>query len=151
MKDEIVHFLFPLIVLLIGAAVEELLPKFNSVGFPVLMLASVWFATHRPLAEMLVLAVASGAAQDSLSALPIALTPSYLLAVTALARWSKLPRASFLLAFPLYQFWLAVWINTLSGGLWSRLVVSVPVAAVTAYLLWHVLEYSERRFLGDAR
>ena len=70
MKSDFVQFVIALLVLAFGGAVEELAPKVLGVGVPVLLIASVFFATRRTPFVALLFALAAGAVEDSLSGLP---------------------------------------------------------------------------------
>ena len=77
-----------------GAGAEVLLPKVLGVGFPVLMTAVQFFAVRRPAVSVAMFAIAAGAMEDALSALPPVTSVSYFLGLAALVRWSGMPRAS---------------------------------------------------------
>ena len=133
MKDNLLQLAFWSIVLLFGAALEELLPKFFGVGFPVLLVAVQLAAFGRlPISLAVVLAVAAGALEDALSGLPAMTTASYLVLVVALVRNFGFPCAAAALTYPCYQLWLSIWEGGLGGGIYVRLLLSLPVGLLTA-------------------
>lgn len=132
MRSNLLQLAFGLIVLVLGAGAEEVLPKFSGVGFPVL-LASVQ-ALARGFGSMpLVVAftVLSGAFEDSLSSLSPMTSVCYFLVSALLARRLGFPRLLILLTYPCYQLWLSVWTSGLGGTLFVRLLLAVPLGAVT--------------------
>ena len=136
MKDNLLQTVFWLLVLVVGAALEELLPKFFGVGFPAL-LATVQLAAcgRMPFALAVALAVAAGGLEDALSSLPMMTTVSYFVLTLALVRGFGFPRAAAALTYPCYQLWLSVWTGGLGGGIFARLLLSVPIGLVTAALV----------------
>lgn len=133
MKDNLLQLLFWLLVLVVGAGCEELLPKFLGVGFPILLIAVQLAASGRlPVSLALVVAVAAGALEDALSSLPVMTTVSYLVIVVAFVRGFGFPRAAVALTYPCYQLWLSMWVGTLGGGVFGRLLLSLPIGLATA-------------------
>ena len=133
MKDNLLQLLFWLLVLVVGAGCEELLPKFLGVGFPILLIAVQLAASGRlPVSLALVVAVAAGALEDALSSLPVMTTVSYLVIVVAFVRGFGFPRAAVALTYPFYQLWLSIWVGSLGGGVFGRLLLSLPIGLVTA-------------------
>ena len=133
MKDSLLQLVFWFLVLLFGAGLEELLPKFLGVGFPVLLVVVQLAACGRmPLAETLVIAVAAGGVEDALSGLPMMTTVSYHVLVVLFVRGFGFPRAAAALTYPCYQLWLSLWAGDLGGGIFSRLLLSLPVGLLTA-------------------
>jgi len=128
---------------------EELIPKFFGVGFPFLLASVQHAAATRPLPAFVVLAVAAGACEDALSSLPPMTSVSFFLATAALVRWCDLPRTAILLTFPIYQLWLALWIPSLGGGVFARLLLSVPLGLVTALVTTALLTAVERKAAID--
>lgn len=149
MKSEIVQFVMALLTLVVGCAAEELLPKVAGVGFPILMSASVFFATRRRVVPAICFALAAGAAEDALSGLPPATSASFFLAVAALAKWSEFPHGALVLAYPVYQGWLRLWGGAAVDGVYYRVLIAVPFGMVTAFATWLVLAWVERRAAVD--
>jgi len=150
-KAEFVRFLLPLTVLLLGGVLEEALPKVLSVGFPVLMTAALVLGVVRTRTEAVLLAVFAGVLEDSLCALPLAMTASFLVVVTLCAWALPVARLAPVVAYPVYQLWLVVWTSLPAGELWGRLLVSVPISALTVAVLRPLLLAFERRLSSDAR
>lgn len=150
MKNDLVQLVLALLALVIGGAAEELLPKIAGTGFPVLMAASVYFATRRRAADAVAFALAAGALEDALGGLPPATSPSFFLAATALARWSAFPRGAFILAYPVYRMWLGLWTAGAAGGMFGSVLVAVPAGVTTAFAVWALLGWAERKAAVDA-
>ena len=131
MTNEVVVLVSSVLVLVFGAGAEVLLPKVLGVGFPVLMTAVQFFAVRRPAVSAAMFAIAAGAMEDALSALPPVTSVSYFLGLAALVRWSGMPRAATLLTYPAYQMWIYVWTDRAGGGVFSRVLLALPVYALT--------------------
>ena len=150
MRTDALPFAFALIVLVLGAACEELLPKFFGVGFPVLLtVVQIAAVRRRGLWAAAVVALAAGALEDALSSLPPMTSASYFLAVAALIRWSGLPRAAIVLTYPAYQLWLAAWTGGLGGEVFGRMLLSFPLGVVTAGAAGFLVTWAERRAAVD--
>ena len=87
MKNSLVHLAFAVLVLFVGAAVEELLPKCGGVGVPVLLTAVFFNATRGRLSYVVSFALAAGALEDALGALPPAASVSFFLLAALFQRW----------------------------------------------------------------
>jgi hypothetical protein len=92
----------------------------------------VYFASRRPAPQAVVFAIAAGAVEDAISSLPAMTSVSYFLVAASLARWSGLPRCMAGFAFCGYQAWLCAWAGALQGGIFGRMLVSLPVGFATA-------------------
>ena len=90
MKKDLVQLVYSIFVLVVSCAAEELLPPVFGVGVPVLLSASVYFALNRTPVVGLLFALAAGAAEDSLSSLPLAASLSCFVVACALLRGLKL-------------------------------------------------------------
>lgn len=135
MKNNFLQLAFGGIVLILGAGLEELLPKFFGVGFPFLLSAVPFLASRRsPVAIGLALVVSAGAFEDALSGLPLMTSVSYFLILAVFCRRLDLPWTGVLLAYPCYQLWLVIWSGLPQGELFIRFLLSLPVGAVTALL-----------------
>ena len=145
MKNDIVQIVLALLTLILGCALEELLPKVVGVGFPLLMSATVFVALRRRLPFAICFAVAAGAAEDSLSGLPPTTSASFFLAITAVARWSEFPNSALIMAYPLYQVWLRLWIGNACGDVFYRILVAVPYGVMTTFASWVILDWWDRR------
>lgn len=149
MKNEFVQFVLALIILVVGSAVEELLPKVAGVGFPVLMAAAVFVADRRRVLVAVLFSIAAGAAEDSISGLPAGASASFFLAVAALARWSEFPHGALVMTYPVYQLWLRLWTGSALGGVFGRVLIAVPFGFVTAVAVWLILAWAERKAAVD--
>lgn len=149
MKGEVVQLVIALMALVFGGAAEELLPKFPGVGFPVLLMASIFMAMRRGVWQMFMFAAAAGAAEDSLSSLPWATSIAYFCMVAAFARTSDSEWGVYAFAYPLYQLWIRMWSANLAGGIFSRFLLAIPVGLVTAACVRHVLAWLDRKGAAD--
>ena len=139
MANEIAQLTLSLLVLVLGAGFEESAPKFFGVGFPVLLCAVMFFASRRSVSRAVVFAIAAGAVEDAISGLPAMTSVSFFLIVALLARWSGFPRFMAVFAFCGYQMWLWAWVGGLHGGVFARMLVSLPIGAATAVAMYAVL------------
>ena len=149
MKTDFIKLVLAVIALVVGGAAEEILPKIAGVGWPVLMASSVFFAMRRGVPEMVMFAIAAGAFEDALCALPAATSSSFFLAAAALARWSEFPRGALVMTYPLYQWSLWAWTGGTAGGVFNRALVALPFGLATAIAVWAVLAWIERRAAVD--
>jgi len=138
------------LVLVLGAGAEELLPKILGVGFPILLTTVQFEAVRRRLTVTAVLfAIAAGAMEDAISSLPVMTSASYFVLVAMLIRWSGFHRAAVLLTYPCYQLWLVLWTSGRSGEVFNRLWLSLPVGMVTALTVVYVLSWAEGKAAID--
>ena len=131
MINSAVQFVLAVLVLVLGAAFEELLPKFLGVGIPVLLAAVLFFASRRSGSASLAFAVAAGALEDALSSLPPMTSVSYFLAMAVVVRRFGCLWPCRILAYPCYQVWLAVWVVGIGGGVFERVLLACPVGVAT--------------------
>ena len=151
MISSLVQFVFVIVALVLGAALEELRPEVLGVGVPVLMSAAVFMALHRSEVQGLSFAVLAGAVEDTLSALPPMTSVSYYLAAALLARLLGRTGILMALAYPLYQIWLAVWLPGIGGGVFARVLLSCPVGFATAWAVDLALTWFSRKAAADER
>lgn len=144
-KNNVPDLVFAVLVLVLCACAEELLPKFLSVGFPVLFAASHHFAARRPALFTVLFAIAAGAMEDAISSLPAMTSVSSFLLTALFVRWVGFSRVTTALTFACYQVWLSVWQSALGGGVFTRLLVSVPIGLMTALSVEWVLTSLERK------
>ena len=149
MANDLVVFVLSLAVLVLGAGAETLLPKMLGVGFPVLMTAVQFIAVRRSAVAMVLFAIAAGAMEDALCALPPATSASFFLALAAFVRWSGTPLAATLFTYPAYQAWLFVWTSSPGGGFFGRVLLALPVGIVTALAVGAALGWAERKAAVD--
>ena len=132
MRSDFIQLAVMALVIVFGGAAEELLPRFLGVGFPVLLAASQWFAARRGGAiQVLLFALAAGATEDALSSLPAMTGIGFFLLWAVAVRWACLPRGAMLLAYPIFQIWLYLWVAGLQGGIFNRLLLALPLGLVT--------------------
>ena len=88
MKGDLVQLAFALIVLVLGGALEDMLPHFLGVGFPVLLMSALFVAPRRSAVPAVLFGMAAGGCEDALSGLPFAASVSFF-ALAALVSRSK--------------------------------------------------------------
>ena len=131
MISEIVQIVLVTILLVLGASVEELLPKFCGVGFPVLLASVPFMAVRRTRLEAFAFAAAAGAMEEALSSLPPVSGVSFFMALAVLSRHFGYSGALLALVYPLYQVWLSVWLVGIGSGVFMRILLSVPIGFLT--------------------
>ena len=144
-KSEIVQIVLSLLVIVLGGAAEELLPKFLGVGFPILLSAAILFTSRRTIPFHLHFSIAAGAVEDALSGLPMATSASFFLACAAVSRLPVVPREVLVLAYPFYQLWLNIWEPGLDGGIFGRLLLALPIGILTMIAMRLLLVWAERK------
>lgn len=149
MKNRHIQLTLALIALIVGGALEEMLPKALGVGFPILLSLVQLTAARRTTLAMLLFALAAGAVEDAISSLPSFTSVSYFLAVAILARWANVPRVAMVFTYPVYQLWLTVWAADLQGGVFGRMLIAVPFGAITAYATVMVILFTEAKVAID--
>ena len=149
MANSVTVLVLSILVLVLGAGVETLMPKFLGVGFPVLMSAVQFAAVRRPVATVVLFALAAGAMEDALSSLPAATSASYFLGLAALVRWSGMPRAAALFSYPVYQLWVFIWTGSSGGGVFGHVLLALPVGIATALAVELVLGWAGRKAAVD--
>ncbi|MBR0197539.1 MAG: hypothetical protein IJQ34_05360 [Kiritimatiellae bacterium] len=145
MKTEIIQLVLALLSLIFGGALEEMLPKFSGVGFPFLLMASIFWASKRSLTAMIMFSIAAGSFEDALSNLPFATSLAYFTLIAAFTRTTELKYSAFAFSYPIYQIWLWMWLPGLSGGVFTRFLVSIPVGLVCAWASSMILEWLDRK------
>ena len=133
MLGKVVQFVLCALVLVSGAAFEELLPRVFGVGIPVLLMSAVFFSVRRTGSSAFAFAIVAGAVEDVLSALPPMTSVSYFLAVALLLR--RLGSAWFVpvAVYAGYQVWLSVWVLSIGGDVFKRVLLACPVGLATAF------------------
>ena len=151
MTGRVVQFVLHVLVLVSGAAFEELLPRVFGVGVPVLLMSALFFSARRPGSSALAFAVVAGAVEDVLSALPPMTSVSYFLAAALLV--SRLDSAWFVpaVAYVGYQVWLSVWVTSIGGDVFKRVLLACPVGLMTAFVFDAVLAWVFRKAAADER
>jgi len=138
-------------LLLLSAAAEEALPRPFGVGFPFLMAAVLVQAegSGRSLWSLTLFAIAAGALEDALSALPAMTSTSGFLVLAMFVRWTGLPWVAAIFAYPCYEIWLEVWTGGLGGSIFNRLIVALPVGFLTSFAVDAVVSWAARRGAVD--
>lgn len=151
MIGRVVQFVLCALVLVSGAALEEVLPRVFGVGVPVLLMSALFFSVRQPGPSMLAVAVVAGAVEDVLSSLPPMTSVSYFLAVALLLR--RLGSAWFVPAavYAGYQVWLSVWVISIGGDVFKRVLLACPVGLATAFAVEAVLAWLCRKAAADER
>ena len=149
MANSVIVLVLAVLLLVLGAGAETLLPKFLGVGLPVLLASVQFVAMRRPAATVVLFALAAGAMEDSLSSLPAATSASYFLALAALVRWSGMPHAAALFAYPVYQIWLFVWTGRPGGGVFGHILLALPAGMVATVAVEVLLGWVERKAAVD--
>lgn len=151
MIGRVVQFILCALVLVSGAALEEVLPRVFGVGVPVLLMSVTFLSVCRTGPSALAFAVVAGAVEDALSSLPPMTSVSYFLAVALLLR--RLGSAWFVpaVAYAGYQIWLSVWVVSIGGDVFKRVLLAYPVGLLTAFAVEAVLSWLCRKAAVDER
>ena len=146
-----VQFVLTVLILVSGAALEEMLPRVFGVGVPVLLSAVLFLSVRRPGPSAPAFAVVAGAVEDALSALPPLTSVSYFLAAALLLR--RLGSAWFVpaAAYAAYQVWLSVWVVSIGGDVFKRVLLACPVGLATAFAVEVTLAWLCRKAAADER
>lgn len=145
MKNDLTRLVLSVMTLVAGAALEELMPKFLGVGFPVLLALAILTALCSSLPVAIIYAVGAAAFEDSLGNLPYLTSAFFFLGAAAMARWSRLGLATMLVAYPCYQLWLDIWLPDAPGAVLLRFLFSVPVGIVTSLVAGLAFVLLERK------
>ena len=151
MIGNVVQFVLAVLVLVSGAALEEMLPRVFGTGVPVLLAAVLFLSARQAGPSALAFAVVAGAVEDALSALPPMTSVSYFLAAALLLR--RFGSAWFVpaVAYAGYQVWLSVWVVRIGGDIFNRVLLACPVGMVTAFAVHVALAWLYRKAAVDER
>ena len=151
MIDRVVQFVLAVLVLVSGAALEDLLPRVFGVGVPVLLMSALFLAVRQSGPSALAFAVVAGAVEDALSSLPPMTSASYFLTLAFLVR--RFGCAGFVppLAYAGYQVWLAVWVVSIGGDVFKRILLACPVGLASAFAVGWALSWLYRKAAADER
>ena len=151
MIGRVVQFVLCALVLVSGAALEEVLPRVFGVGVPVLLMSVTFLSVCRIGPSALAFAVVAGAVEDVLSALPPMTSVSYFLAMALFLR--RLGSAWFVPAvvYAGYQIWLSVWVISIGSDVFKRVLLACPVGLVTAFAVEVALAWLCRKAAADER
>ena len=151
MINSIVQIVFAVMALVLGAAFEELLPKFFGVGVPILLTVVLFISVRRTGSFALVFAVAAGVLEDSLSLLPPMTSVSAFLTAAILVRRLGWSWPFLALMYPCYQVWLSVWVVGIGGEIFERVLFSCPIGLTTAFVVEMALDWLCRKAAVDER
>ena len=151
MIGRVVQFVLCALVLVSGAALEEVLPRVFGVGVPVLLMSVAFLSVRWTGPSALAFAVVAGAVEDALSSLPPMTSVSYFLAVALLV--SRLGSTWFVpaAAYVGYQVWLSVWVTSIGGDVFKRVLLACPVGLLTAFAVEVALAWLCRKAAADER
>ncbi|MBP5286042.1 MAG: hypothetical protein ILO34_08065 [Kiritimatiellae bacterium] len=151
MKSDAARLALVVMVLAVFGALEELLPKFAGVGFPLLLSVAMVAAARWNVASWAVTAIAAGAAEDALASLPPAASATFFLASAALVHWGEMRRLLFVLVYPAYLLWLCAWSRNHAGNLFGSLLLAAPIGALTVAAVGCFVSFAARRAGIDER
>ena len=150
MKSDFAKIVYCAAILAVGCAAEDLLPKFLGAGFPVLLAAAVFVSARSGVFSAVAFAIAAGAAEDAVSSLPVATSACFFTLAALFANSVRHLAAVALLAYPLYQLWLWIWLPGVGAGVFARIVAAVPLGAVAAAAVFAIMRSVERKAAIDA-
>lgn len=148
MKNNIVQFAFIVLALVFGGALEDMLPTIGTLGAPVLLSLAVFFASETRTPVWIMAAVAAGAFEEAVCALPPASAIVFFAAIAVAVRFFREPVLWIVAAYPSYQIWLAL-VSDGAGAL-GRVLISIPFGAVCMAAALAVLPRLWRKAGADA-
>lgn len=148
MKNELIQLGMAFVALFLGAGLEEMSPKFFGVGFPILLSILQYMAYHRDSHVVVVFALAAGAVEDAISGLPPFASIGFFLMLAMVIRRIQIPMI-WLLAYPAYQLWLLVWMIGIGGSIFNRVLVSIPLGALSVLFITLIFGWLDRRSAID--
>ena len=148
MKGNLVQFAFITLALVLGGALEDMLPTFGGLGLPVLLCLAVFFALETRAPVWILAAVAAGGLEEAVASLPPGSAIVFFAAVAVAVRFVREPLVWAVVAYPAYQVWLALVSD--GAGAFGRLLLSVPVGAVSLAAGFAVLSFLWRKAGADA-
>lgn len=148
MKNSVVQLVFIVLALVLGGALEDVLPAFGGLGFPVLLGVSVFLAATTGAPAWVLSALAAGGLEDGLMGLPPATSIVFFAAVAVAVRFFREPVAWMLVAYPAYQIWLGL-VSDGSAAV-GRFLLSVPVGALTLAAAFTLLSWVWGKVVADA-
>lgn len=140
-----------MLAIVFGGALEELCPRVNDVGCPVLLAVTVFLAWRESALFGLTVALAAGALEEALSGAPPATAISFFVLGAFAVRKLELPMAGAVFAYPAYVSWMALMCLGQERGAFGRLFVSVPLGLVTMAATCACLQFVRRKAGLDAR
>lgn len=133
-------------VFLLGGSLEEMLPKYFGIGLPLLFASLFHFSSRSSSFLLVAFALAAGAMEDALSALPLMTSGSFFVLSALFFHFVRLPWFVAGCSYSCYQLWLGLWLPDLGGEIFLRLFVALPIGMLTFFALTLLLGSLERRF-----
>ena len=149
MKNDLIKLLLSMLSIVLLAALEEMLPKVLGVGFPLLLALTVLIAPRSTITSALLIAVASGAFEDSLSSLPFATSMIFFALAAIISRKALFPYGVLFMAYPMYQLWLTLWVPSIGGAIFGRIMNAGIIGFFAMLIIERLLIWLERRLLPD--
>ena len=143
MKNDLARFVLSALTLVIGAALEDMLPHFLSVGFPILITAVAVVALRADFPALIVFTIAAAAFEDGLSGLPVMTSAWFLLGVAALVRYTRWGITVLLVTCPLYQLWITIWAPSIAVPVLVRMFAALPMGLIASFIAGRFLIYVE--------
>ena len=148
MKGNLVQFAFIVAAIVLGGALEDMLPSVGSLGLPMLLSLAVFFAFETRTPIWIMTAVAAGAFEEAVCSLPPGSAIVFFAAIAVAIRFFREPIVWISVAYPSYQVWLALVAD--GAGALGRILLSVPVGAIFLSLAFVVLPRLWRKAGADA-
>ena len=124
------------------------MPPIGSLGVPMLLSLAVFFAVETRTPVWIMAAVAAGAFEEAVCALPPGSAMVFFAAIAVAIRFFREPVVWIAVAYPSYQIWLALVADGM-GAPW-RILLSVPVGTVFLAVALAVLPWLWRKAGADA-
>jgi len=147
-KSNVVQFVFIVVALVLGGALEDMLPSVGSLGLPILLSLAVFFAVETRTPIWIMSAVAAGAFEEAVCSLPPGSAMVFFAAIAVAIRFFREPFVWIVVAYPSYQIWLALVAD--NAGAPGRILLSVPVGALFLSIAFVVLPRLWRKAGADA-
>jgi hypothetical protein len=144
MKSDAVKIVFALVTLTFGAALEEFLPKPVGIGFPLILSSVIYLSVKFNVFAALAFAVCAGLVEENISALPPATCVGFFTAAAFFSRFINSKWMTAILAYPVCQLWLWLWIPTLGHDVLLRIFAAVPVGVLTMAVVFFVMRFVEK-------
>lgn len=132
--------------LVLGGALEEMLPRACGVGFPILLAIAETAAPRRSVFAAVSFAIAAGAFEDALSGLPALTSATYFVVAVLLVRWARYGCYMTAVTFPVCQMWTWLWVSSLGGSVFVRVLAAIPLGLVASFAVDLAVRFVERRF-----
>ena len=148
MKGNLVQFAFIVAAIVLGGALEDMLPSVGSLGLPMLLSLAVFFAFETRTPIWIMTAVAAGAFEEAVCSLPPGSAIVFFAAIAVAIRFLREPVVWIAVAYPSYQIWLALVADGMGAP--GRILLSVPVGAAFLVIALAVLPLLWRKAGADA-